>query len=239
MFKRILFGTLMMFMATSSFASIINVAVTPAGDGVYNNYRSPYGKDASFAVDASPNGASYYFYQSSGTTTDTNTAYAQFNLSGLSSWEDITSISLNLNILSAAVDSYSKTPGKINHSSSDGNGNASQKLGGNEFVASIIPDSLGWKAFDVTAFVKQDMIDGQNWSAFSFDYDGSYYTWDSYRTSGFSFSSAEQNNGAQAAFLSFTTSAPTGDPVPEPGTMLLMGVGLAGLIGARSKNKKP
>jgi hypothetical protein len=227
---------MLILMTSSSFASIINVAVTPEGDGVYNVSNSPYSLTSKyFDVNASPNTASYYYYVSSGTTTETNTAYAQFSLESVSTLQNIINVSLNLYILDATQDENLNSPGKINHSTSDGSGQASQKLSGNELVGSVTAGASGWTSFDVTTFVLQDIANNHSWSAFSFNYDGSYHTWSYYRTSGFSFASAEQGN---AAFLSFTTSDSSGDPVPEPGTMLLMTLGLTGLIGVHRKKHR-
>lgn len=206
--KKLLFAFLCSTFAAGASATTIDVAVMAAGDGVYNQYSSPYGSGSSFDTAASPNSVSYYYYSSGGTSTERNTAYAQFSLSAVSALENITSVTLHLNILGAAMDGNLNSPGKINHSTSDGTGNASQKLAGNEYVATVQSGTSGWTSFDVTPLVLGDLARVQNWSAFSFDYDGSYHTWDYYRTSGFSFSSAEQGS---AAFLRFTTSDGGGD----------------------------
>ncbi len=221
----------------SASALIIDIPVTAAGDGYYYKDNWPGGSDKGFIQGSNDIGGSYFYMSSSGTSTSVKTGFAQFSLSPASALTNINSVTLNLYMLSSGMDSNLNSPGSINHSTSDGNGSASQQLGGNQLV-SVVPVGLsGWTSFDVKDYILADLAADHNWVAFSFDYDGSFHTWDWYRTSGFSFSSAE---GGNAAYLRIVTADATNgggttNAVPEPMTMSLFGLGGAALAFARRR----
>lgn len=81
----------------------------------------------------------------------------------------------------------------------------------------------GWKGLDVTSSIASLLAGPSTTANFSIAHTG---------FSGFTFSSAE---GGQPAFLRITTSSP--NPVPEPSTLLLLGVGLAGVLATRKRIK--
>ncbi len=221
----------------SASAAVINIPVTAAGDGIYYKDNWPGGSSKGFISDGGSIGGSYWFMQSGGTSTSVTTGYAQFSLAPASALTNINSVTLNLYMLSSGMDSNLNSPGSINHSTSDGNGNASQTLGGTQLV-SVVPVGLsGWTAFDVKDYILADLAANHSWAAFSFDYDGSYHTWDWYRSSGFSFSSAE---GGNPAYLRIVTSDATNgggatNAVPEPMTMSLFGLGGVAMAFARRR----
>lgn len=230
----------LMAVATTASAAYIDIAVTPAGDGVYYQNSYPGGSYRHYYADSNPNKASYSYWYSSGYGSETtkNTAYAQFNLSSAAGLSNITGISLNMNILSASKSGEDGvSAGTINHvaNASGATGDASQKLGGTEFVASVMPGMSGWTSFNVTSYVLND-IANYSWAAFSFNYDGTYTDYYD-RSSGFTFSSAE---GQAPAYLRLTlaedgSGGDGSNAVPEPASMMLFGLGSAGLAFVRRR----
>jgi len=86
-------------------------------------------------------------------------------------------------------------------------------------------DSPGWKSFDITQAFITAFGSGSTTADFSFVHTGQ---------SGFTFSSAE---GGNPAFLRIVTAGGS-NAVPEPATMLLFGLGMAGLAAGRKfKNR--
>lgn len=80
----------------------------------------------------------------------------------------------------------------------------------------------GWKGYDVTSLIAPLISANSTTANFSIIHTG---------FSGFTFSSAE---GGQPAFLRIATNSP--NPVPEPSTLVLLGVGLAGVLFARKRS---
>ena len=202
--------------ASAASAGIIHVA--PAGDGWHHD---ELGTSYDFFDSASNGIGVYYCFYGTSDTVQKNTGFAQFDLSGIPAGAEITSATLNIYLLSCGMSSASNA-GTIKHvaNASSANGNASQKLGGTELVATLVDEPLGWVSFDITDMLASDLSKGYAWSAFSFNYNGSGSS--SYRSAGFSFTSAE---GGAPAFIAYN--------VPEPATLGLLALGAAALLRRR------
>lgn len=219
---RTLFAVFVLGLAfcSSAYAATFNIAVTPGGDGWWGKDRWGYSSWYN-AGDSTGNEVGGFHKYEDGDG-QYRTGYLEFGLAQYTgNTGDITSITLNYNLLRTAGDG---DVGDINHvaDSSSATGAASDKLNGSELVETISGGTpSGWKSVDVTSYVLNDLTQGYAWSAFSLNRK-SY--------SGYYISSAESLN---PAFLAITTTAAT----PIPGALWLLGTGIAGLIGLRRKAK--
>jgi len=225
---KFVFVLLFVFLAASAQAAVINIKVLPGGDGIAGKDRWGYSSwdDSGFISNASPNAVYHWYETPDGSWRD---AYLQFSLAGFDgSADDIVSASFNFNLLgtSSNPSSYRTMAAKLNHASnaSGATGDASQRIGGNEWVGDVpVGMAIGWKSFDVTNFVKNDVQNGYNWSVYSFNNQG---------YAGMTFSSGEDVE--LASYLSIVTA---GQSVPLPGAVWLLGSGLVGLWGLRRKKQ--
>jgi len=217
--------------AVSASAAVINIPVTAAGDGTSWRYWGWFGSGSGFSADANPNEARHSYWPGDG---NESASYLQFQLSDFTGTaEQISSASFNFNVLGFIDGGQDNrdTKGNIYHASnsSSANGNASQKLGGDQFVGSVTGSTaMGWNSFDITSYLKNDVTSDYNWVAFSISSPG---------YAGFSFSSAESGNAAYLRIVTAdaTNGGGTTNAVPEPMTMSLFGLGGAALAFVRRR----
>lgn len=215
---RILFIATVICVTSLAAKGAITIGVQSAGDG---HFHDELGSSYDFFdAGANPNCVHYSFYGTSDTMSKF-ISYAQFNLSPLVG-QSVESVTLNICFLGAYKEAATASAGSIKHvsNSSNANGNASQKLSGNELVATIMPGASGWTSFDVTDYIKNDLAQGYTWAAFSFNEDAGGDYWN--RNAGFSFASAESGNGAYLQAV-----------VPEPGSFALLAVAAGALLRRR------
>lgn len=184
-------------------AGFYDLAVTTAGDRVWNWDKSSSYVYTWLDPNANPNAVGHYYdYDNrSGYYQDT---YLTFGLGGLlPPLQDIVSVSLNFNVLSVW------TTGREDIGSIGAFGTVTYSGG------------IGLKSFDVTDFMKSILQANGNTANFSVNHTG---------FSGFTFGSAE---GGDPAYLRFATANGEPSPVPEPGSALLVSLGLLGLAAAK------
>lgn len=203
----------------NTFAAFVDIPVLGAGDGYWHN---EIGTSYDYFDNNSDTVSNKYEYYGTSDTLQHNTGFTQFSLSDAPDVSDIVQVTLNINITKAWKTAPTSDSGFVKHLSnaSNANGDASQKLQGNEEVARVDVGELGWRSFDVTSYVISDLNNKFSWSVFSFhpNAKGDYFE----RNAGFNFISAE---GGNPAFLRFETSS-----VPLPPAFFLFGSGLAVLL---------
>ena len=174
-------------LCVASIASGEIITLTSAGDGYYNRvnpniYSGYYDTDTT-------NPVSYSFWGTSDSL-QINTSYVEFNISSLAG-RTVMDATLNIYLTGAYFTGSTTSAGTIDHvsNSSGANGSASQRLGGDQLVYTVISDPVGWLTVDITAMLQNDINNGYSYCCFSFDPNttGDY----SNRNAGFSFASAD------------------------------------------------
>lgn len=209
-------------------AATMEIFVRPEGDAVAGQERAGYGSPwypipPESAV--SPNAAYHWYADGSGGARWT---FLQFDISDFVGMADsVTGATFNFNLL---PDGWGDgTRGNLHHraDASTADGLATQGLGGEQVVGSVTSATiLGWNHFDVTEFIKADLVAGYAWSVFSFNQVG-------YAGMFFSSGESEQRSYLQLTYNGGSTDPTT--PTPEPSSVVLMMLGAAGLLAMRRK----
>jgi hypothetical protein len=205
---------------------VIKVYTTASGDGYFHNevdFPNDFFESGGTSVSA------YYCFYGTSNTMQYNTGYAQFSLSGIDASKFI-SARLCVYLDGAAGKGTADDAGSISHVSNSGsaNGNASQKIGGDQAVVTIADGDSGWICTDITSYIQADLTNSYSYSCFSFDPNrgGDYNN----HSAGFSVTSYE--GGANKLYLELTV-------VPEPATTAgLIGLGVLPLLLLRRRKAK-
>lgn len=195
-FLSALLASALLAVPLSASAGFYDINVTATGDRVWNWDKSSNYVFTWWTPDANPNAVGHNYDY------DNRSGYYQdthlnFSLGSLLvPVQDIVSVSLNFNVLSVW------SAGRDDIGSLGGYGNVTYSGG------------TGLKSFDVTESLKSLLLANLTSADFSIVHTS---------FSGFAFGSAEGND---PAFLRFTTAGGEPSPIPEPGSALLISLGL-------------
>ncbi|MFA7237941.1 MAG: PEP-CTERM sorting domain-containing protein [Phycisphaeraceae bacterium] len=189
-------------------ADVVNVAVTPLGDGVSGRSWGYFGSYPYWESAANPQASMHSYESGNG---NSSSVFLQVGIPTVNP-ALVTSATFNIHIVGLGGAEANLANCYHVSNSSSATGNASQQLGGNEWVGGV-PNtaSVGWFSFNVTPNIINDLNSGYSWAAFSFPYVGyCNVTFDS-------------GESAYAPYLSVTT-------IPEPASLALLAIGGLALI---------
>jgi hypothetical protein len=201
-------------------AAALNIYCLPVGDGFFHN----------------ESGSSYDYFDSTSNQVIVNryfdgfsdsiqdrTGFLQFSMASLDSNDVISSATLYVYLEASHYADESPSAGFINHVAPNAaaNGNASQRLSGNQLVVEIKDQPVGWLALDVTSYLQADQAANVGYACFSLNMNTAGY----FDNAGFRITSADA--GTNTPYLSVA--------VPESGSYgLVMGwFAVAYLLGRR------
>lgn len=192
-------------------ADMVNVSVTPLGDGISARSWWYGGNYTWWDGSASPEASMHSYEPGNG---NSSSVFLQVGIPTVNP-ALVTSATFNIHIVGLGGAETNLANCYHVSNSSGATGNASQQLGGNEWVGGV-PNtaSTGWFSFNVTPNIINDLNSGYSWAAFSFPYVGyCNVTFDS-------------GESAYAPYLSVTT-------IPEPASLGLLALGTLALLRRR------
>ena len=237
--RRVIFMVLAaVFVASQlSYAGVINSYVTNLGNAENTYFQDTEYGNSWNGVDRNGNNANFVTYREGCCWEVSITTYTWLQMALPSFTGSITEATLFVNVTASSSGDSARLYHTINSSSATGD--ASQSLPGDVLVQTINNPANGWLGIDVKSFILNDYSNSYGWAAFQFAPAGGNGVFTL-----FSFSIADPGSTpaipGNAPYLRITTSGdvtPGDGEVPEPGTLLLFGLGGAALLlRARAKS---